>query len=138
MAAVTAPTDIQPGPTANASPPVQYGATIAFGKVVYFDTTDSKHKLAANNSTLNVSAAVGIAVTPGVNTGYGYIVSTPGALVTFTGTTFVVGDTYFLGTSGNIIPQSDLATGNYVTRIGTAYSASILKLAIEATFIAHA
>ncbi len=138
MAAITAPTDVRPGSTIRGTPPVEYGATIGLGKVVYLDAATGTHKLAANNSTLAIAAAVGIAVTPGASTDYGFIAATDGAYLTFTGSTFVIGDTYFLGTSGNIIPQGDIATGNYVTRIGTAATATILQVSIKATGIPHA
>ena len=138
MAAVTTPTDVRPGSTANAGTPITYGATVGFGKVLYLDAADDTYKLAANNSTAAIAEAVAISVTPGAATDGGYVVSTDGALLTFTGTTFVVGDTYFLGTSGNIIPQSDLTTGNYVTRIGTAATATVLQVSIKATGIVHA
>jgi glucose dehydrogenase len=136
MTAITAPTDVQPSTTASIGKPVTYGATIGFGKVVYLDAADNKYKLAANNSTAAIATAIGIAVTPGVDTGGGVIQTTGSAV--FTGTTFVVGMTYYLGTAGGCIPEADLATGNYVTRIGTASSSTIIKLSIEATGIVHA
>ena len=135
MAALSAPTDIRPDANTNAGLPVQYGATVVFGTVVYLDATDNKHKVAKNNGTATESKAVGIVVTPGVDTGFGYIASTPGSIITLTGVSMTVGDTYFLGTSGAIVPQGDVTTGRYVTRLGTAYSATQLLLSIEATLI---
>ena len=138
MAAVTTPTDVRPGSTANAGSPVTYGATVGFGKVLYLDAADNTHKLAANNSTAAIASAVGVSVTPGASSEYGYIVSADGTLVTFTGTTFVAGDPYFLGTSGNIVPLSDLTTGTRVTLVGVAATTSVLSLLIRAFDFTHA
>ncbi len=42
-----------------------------------------------------------------------------------------VGVTYYAGpTPGEIIPESDLSTGHYVSRLGTAATATQLNLSI--------
>jgi hypothetical protein len=47
-----------------------------------------------------------------------------------------VGETYLVSdTAGGIMPVADRDTGDYVTRLGTASSATQLDLAIEATGI---
>lgn len=116
---------------------VQYGATVAAGQPLYLDSTDSEHKLADNNVTATTAEAKGIALTPGVDAGGGVIAY--GGSVVFVGATMTVGDSYYVGaTAGEIVPQGDLTTGHYVTRLGTAASATQLNLNIEATGIVHA
>jgi hypothetical protein len=52
------------------------------------------------------------------------------------GTTMTVGETYLLSrTAGGIMPNADRTTGDYVTRLGTAATATQLDLAIKATGI---
>lgn len=41
-------------------------------------------------------------------------------------------------TAGSVVPFADLTTGDYVTRIGTASSSTVLLLSIEATGVTHA
>jgi hypothetical protein len=114
-----------------------YGATVAVGNPVYLDTADSEYKLADSNASALTAAAKGIAMTPGVDTGYG-IVATAGSII-LVGTTMAVGETYYVGaTAGEIVPDGDLTTGHYVTRLGTAASATQLDLSIKATGISHA
>jgi hypothetical protein len=116
---------------------VQYGATIAAGNPVYLDSADSKYKLADCNASSATAAVVGVAVTPGVDTGYGYI-ATSGSIV-LVGTTMAVGSSYYVGgTAGTHIPEADLATNDYVSRTLTASSATQAILSIEATGVQHA
>lgn len=117
---------------------VQYGATISAGQSVYLDAADSKYKLADSNASSATAAIKGVAVTPGVDTGYGYV-ATSGSII-LVGTTMAVGSTYYVGgTAGTIVPDgADLATNDYVSRIGTAASTTQLDLAVKATGILHA
>lgn len=136
MAALTGITAVRPT-SDTVQDRVTYGATIAAGQPVYLDTTDSEYKLADNNASATTAKAYGIAITPGVDAGYGYVAR--GGSIVLVGTTMIVGATYFLGgTAGEIIPEGDFATGDNVTRLGTASTATTLKLSIEATGIAHA
>lgn len=135
MAALTGITAVRPTSSTKSSL-VAYGATISAGQPVYLDTTDNEYKLADNNASVITQAAKGIAMTPGVDGGYGYI-ATDGSII-LVGTTMSVGETYFVGaTAGEIIPDADLATGNYVSRLGTAASTTQLDLSIKATGITH-
>lgn len=134
MAALSTITAVRPTiNTTYATAPI-YGATIAAGQSVYQDPADSKWKLADSNASVTTAAAKGIALTPGVADGYG-IVATAGSVV-LVGTTMTVGTIYTVGsTAGSIVPNSDLTTGDYVTTLGTASSATQLDLAITATGI---
>lgn len=138
MAALSGITAVRP--TANTAPPsnVIYGGTLAVGVPVYQDAADSnKHKSADANLSAATAAAVGITVSPGVNDGYGWVVSKGSVILV--GTTMAVGTTYYVGpTAGEIIPAGDLGTGDNVTRLGTAATTTQLDLDIKATGIAHA
>jgi len=138
MAALSGITAVRP--TANTTVnSVVYGATIAAGIPVYRDAADSEHKIADANLSAAAASAVGIAITPGVDAGYG-LIATGGSII-LVGTTMVVGETYFVGpTAGEIIPSADAAaaTGSYMTRLGTAASTTQLDLDITATGIVRA
>jgi hypothetical protein len=104
------------------------------GQSTYKDGADSKHKPSDSNVSAAVAAAVGITMTPGVDTGSGYVAT--GGSIILVGTTMVVGTVYCVGsTAGSIVPISDLTTGDYVTILGTASTATQLDLAIKATGI---
>lgn len=111
---------------------VKYGATVAAGNPLYLDT--SKYKLGANTST-TLANVTGIAMTPGVDDGYG-VMAKSGSIY-LVGPTMTVGETYFVGASGEIVPRADIVSTKVVTRLGTASTANVLKLSIEATGITH-
>jgi hypothetical protein len=136
MAAVSGITAIRPtsNTTIASRGPVLYGSTNSAGQSAYFDVADSKYKLADSNASAAIAAAVGIFVTPGVDTGYGYVAT--GGSIILVGTTMVVGTVYCVGaTPGSIVPISDLTTGDYSTILGTAATTTQLDLAIKATGI---
>lgn len=137
MAALSGITAVRPTSNTNVER-VQYGATVSAGQPTYSDSADSnKNKLADNNASASTATVRGIAVTPGVSNGYGYV-ATSGSII-LVGATMAIGETYYLGaTAGEIIPDADLTTGNYVTRLGTASSATQLDLSIANTGIVHA
>lgn len=111
---------------------VQYGATITPGQPIVKSGT--KYVLADANASTALAAAEGIAMTPGVDNGYG-VMATAGGIV-LVGTTMTVGETYLVSdTPGGIMPNADRSTTDYVTRLGTAASTTQLNLAIQATGI---
>jgi len=115
---------------------VTYGATVSAGQTVYLDTTDNEYKLAGATST-TLAKVKGVAITPGVDGGEGYI-ATDGSII-LVGTTMGVGEHYVASaTAGGIAPEADLTTGNICTDIGRASSATTLRLSIAATGILHA
>ena len=138
MAAVSAPSDMRLNSTPTVGVEiVAYGATIAFGNALHLDTASNTYKPADSNNTVTEGQLAAIALTPGVNGGYGIVAKT--GTITFTGTTFVVGRTYFVGqTAGSIVPVADLTTNDWVQRVGTAVSADTLKLSIEVVGVQHA
>ena len=111
---------------------VQYGATIVPGQPILKSST--KYVLADANASSTLAAAEGIAMTPGVDNGYG-IMATGGSII-LVGTTMTVGETYLVSdTAGGIMPNTDRSTTDYVTRLGTASTTTQLNLAIQATGI---
>jgi hypothetical protein len=116
---------------------VKYGATISAGQPLYLDSADGEYKLCDNNASAATATITGISMTPGVDGGYGYM-AISGSII-LVGTTAAVGETYYAGaTAGEIVPDADLASGNYIARVGTAESTTQIKLNIEYTAVTHA
>ena len=137
MAALSGITAVRPTANTKVGNPVTFGGTIAVGAPVYKDSADSKYKLGDNNASAATADVKGLALTPGVADGLGYV-ATEGSVI-LVGTTMTVGLTYYLGaTAGEIVPEADLTTGNRVTRLGTAASATQLDLSIRSTGIVRA
>lgn len=110
---------------------VQYNATVAVGQTLVKSGT--KYVLADANASA-AAAAEGIAMTPGVADGYG-IIAYAGSVI-LVGTTMTVGETYVVSdTAGGIMPNSDKASTDYITRLGTAATATQLNLSVQATGI---
>jgi hypothetical protein len=109
---------------------VKYGATIAAGQPIAI--AGNKHVLADANASAALASAEGIAMTPGVDNGFGVMAF--GGPVILVGATMTVGETYIVSpTAGAIMPNVDRAAGDFVTRLGTASSATQLNLSIQAT-----
>jgi hypothetical protein len=109
------------------------GAALALAVPFYEDATSNSDIKAAD---ANVSAATanarGITITSGANGGYA-LVATGGSII-LVGTTMTVGMTYCVGaTAGEIVPITDLTTGDKVTYLGTAATATQLDLLIQPT-----
>lgn len=116
---------------------VTYGETIDAGEAVYYDTTDEEYKLADANNTEETAQAVGIAITPGVDGGEGYIAT--GGSIILVGATVAVGQAYVVSqTSGGIDTEGTLTTNDYVTFLGIGESTTQIALNIQATGIQHA
>lgn len=110
---------------------VPYGTTIAAGQTLYRHT-DGEHLLADADLSASTKSVAGIALTPGVDGGQG-IIATSGNII-LVGATMTAGVTYFQGpVAGQIATFDELLTGDYVTRIGTAKSATEMILSIEDT-----
>lgn len=137
MAALTGITAVRPT-ASTVMELVVYGATISSGQSVYKDASDSnKVKLADCNASSATATIRGIAITPGVADGYGYIAT--GGSIILVGTTMAVGETYYVGqTAGTLVPDVDLTTNDHVARCGAGASTTQMDLAIKATGIQHA
>lgn len=136
MAALSGITAVRPASNTTVEK-VVYGATISVGQPVYRVAADGEHSQADANLSAAAAAAVGIAMTPGVDAGYGMIAKA-GSII-LVGTTMAVGTNYYVGpTAGEIIPEGDLASSSYITRLGTAATTTQLDLSIVATGIVKA
>lgn len=131
MADVTGITAVRPGSKDGRIQRIKYGATISVGQPLYLDTADNEWKPADASAEATAKAKC-IAVTPGVDGGNGW--------AAFTGSVILVGATltdaamYVVSdTAGNLMPDSDLSTNDYVTNIGRAMSTSELELRFHAT-----
>jgi len=114
-------------------------AAITAGQPVYMDASTSNNLRPALAGGIAAQAAVvGIALNSAPGAGQPVRYAT-GGLVTFIGTTFVVGGSYNLSAnSGNIAPVADTTTGNYVSHLGEAPTATTLQIALNVTGITHA
>lgn len=128
MADLTSITAVRP--TANTQMrPVVYGATIAAGQPIYLDTTDNEYKLADADLTITTAECRGIAMTPGIDGGMGYMAF--GGSIILVGTTMAVGTEYFASdTAGGIRPVGDIDSGDWPCRLGNASTTTQLDLDI--------
>lgn len=108
---------------------VQFGGTVTQGQPVYRGST-GKYLPADANDGVEKSVVTGIALTPGVLDSFGIMAlpsTSPGASLVNLGATLAVGQTYAVSaTVGAIAPIADLTTGQFITILGVAVSASLL------------
>ena len=114
---------------------VQFGEAGTAGETFYLKAADGKYWKAVN-ATEEAAAAVGILTTPKVAAdGYGNL-HTSGDITI--GATLATGTVYVVSsTSGAIHPTDDLATTEWVTIVGTAFSTTVLRMGINATGAQH-
>lgn len=106
------------------------GGTITAGMPVYLDSSDNQLKPADADNSEATAAVVGIAL-HGASDGQPLEYQSVGNVTLGAGASLTVGEIYVLsGTAGGIAPEGDLATSDYVTVLGVATSASVLKLGI--------
>lgn len=114
------------------------GVAITAGQCLYRDPTDNTIKKAIGSSA-NAAKAIGFALasTPAVGQIVPYF-DGGGDLSSASGLT--AGEPYFVSdtTAGAIMKASDLGTGDYVTYVGTAKSATVFTPSINASGVAHA
>jgi len=114
---------------------VQYGEAIDQGEPVYLKAADSKYWLCDNVAAAS-AAIVGVALTPNIADGYGFV-QTTGSIDL--GATLAIGTTYVVSaTAGGIAPEADIGTGEFVSILGVASSTALLRMDISNTGIAHA
>jgi glucose dehydrogenase len=103
------------------------GATITAGQVVYKEASSGQFKLADSNSgTAEAKTPYGIALHAAL-TGQPLTVLLAGPVTI--GATMTAGVVYYLSdTPGGICPVADLASGEQVTALGIATSATVLNV----------
>lgn len=101
------------------------GATIVAGQVVYQDSADSNEWKLADSSDVPKAAAKGLAMNGAAN-GQPLRVATGGRLTVdgFTALVFY----YVSGTAGGLCPYADLGSGEYVTQVCAAISATEIEI----------
>lgn len=111
------------------------GATITAGKAVYFDSSDSKYKLAdCDSATAAVRSPVGIALN-GASNGQPLVVLESGPVTI--GATMTAGVAYYLSpNAGGIAPVADILTADYPVILGIATSTTVLNVNIQEAGVA--
>ena len=106
------------------------GATITAGQVVYLDSSDSKYKLADNDSaTAAVRSPAGIAL-HAASSNQPLTILTAGPITI--GATVAAGDVYCMSsTAGGICPVADIAAGDYNTIIGIGTSTTVIDVKLH-------
>lgn len=102
---------------------------VTHGKIVYVDTTNGNKWRLADKNTLAPSRARAIAIGDH-KTGETASYAISGSTITFASACLTQGVNYYLGDSGAIIPESDIASADYVVYLGCAASTTVLKLNI--------
>lgn len=109
--------------------PIQFGGTVTQGMPLY-RASSGKYLAADANDGVEKSVVTGISMSPGSLDSFGTMAlpstSPSGSLINL-GATLVVGETYAVSAiAGAIAPIADLASGQFITILGVAVSASLL------------
>lgn len=132
--------EVQPGAAAaDLFDDAAAGEDVAAGEVVYVDDSDSyKAKLAQADNAQTEARAAGVLVSSAAN-GQRVRYQRHGDVTLGASAALVVGETYVVAqTPGKIQPLSDVAAGDWVTIVGVAVSASVLRLALFASRVQRA
>lgn len=107
---------------------VEVGTTVSAGDVIVLDSANSNWILASNTTAAlsgnGIDRNIKIALSSGTS-GQRIVVSRPNSTITL-GSVLTTGRVYVLSASGAISPESDATTGDYVTILGYAASATDL------------
>ena len=96
---------------------VQFGEAVTPGQVTYLLSSDGKQYLADCDDVLKTSPS-GIVLSYCGADEYGYVFDSRGTTIDL-GVTLTEGVTYVISdTAGNIMPQTDLTTGQYLSILG--------------------
>lgn len=111
--------------------PFTVGQATTHGQALYIDTADGLAKPADADAAATAKARC-IAITSATGTGQTVYGITSGDLVL--GAILTKGTEYYVHTTAGVICTKDeLASGDFVTRLGIAKTTSILAVSIEAT-----
>jgi hypothetical protein len=107
-----------------------YGATVTAGMPIYRDAADSNQLKPCRANAAGTANCDGIALNNGADGQPGHYLPT-GSVINL-GATLVVGQTYSVSdaVAGEIVPNSDLGTTDFVTNLGVALTAANLMLSI--------
>ena len=104
------------------------GASVTAGQVVYLDSATNSYKL-ADNDAAGAKSPAGIALHASAS-GQPLTILSKGPVTI--GATVTAGNPYYLSnTAGGICPFADLGTGETVTLIGLATSASVIDVNLQ-------
>lgn len=106
------------------------GVALTAGQAVYRDSSNLIQL--CDVTTLITSTCIGIVANSAVAAGQPVMVWTNGTVITAF-PTLVIPVPYFVGASGGLIPIADLASGNYCTFVGWAYSTTSFMVDISVT-----
>lgn len=110
---------------------VEAGEAVTHAMPVYYSIANADYRKADADAE-DTAQVYGISITASTGDSTYLAVIRSGSLVL--GSILTQGTEYYLGTTaGEIIPKGDLATGDYVTRLGIATSATTLKVDIRNT-----
>lgn len=105
---------------------------VSAGQVGYVDLSNASKLNLADKNTEAAALAKGIFVNS-AEANEDATLALNGALITVASAVFTKGVIYCLGDSGAIIPQADIASGDYVTILGVAESTTTLRVNIFAS-----
>lgn len=108
------------------------GATLTAGQPIYKDTSDNDEMKESDCTTSATTAVVEGITLNGASDGQPVAYLKAGGVMNL-GATLTVGEIYVLSTSGNISPEGDLTTADYVTIIGVATTAALITLTLDAS-----
>ncbi len=110
------------------------GATITAGQLLYKDTSDSNKAKLADCDAEASAVLWGVAMN-GASSGQKVTIQTAGDFNP--GATATIGEVYVVSsTAGGIAPIGDLLTGDYVTILGVATTASNISMAKKTSGVA--
>jgi hypothetical protein len=131
MAALAGITAVKPTST-SVEEKVTWGETVIIGDLVYKDPGTGKYLRVDTNVSAITATIAGIVMTAGALDERGYICKSGSVILV--GTTMVDNADYFGGPNpGEIIPGADVASGHYISKLGTADGTTQLDLAISNT-----
>jgi hypothetical protein len=112
---------------------IQYddaGEAIAPGKAIYYDSDAEQWKLADADAVATVPAnKIAIAVSQAAGSGQMVGAQKSGSPVLGAGAAPVVGTMYYVGlTPGDIVPEGDLGSGDFVTLLGIGASGNTILM----------
>ena len=113
------------------------GETITAGKSLYINTSNSDKLHLADADALLTSVFAGIAL-GGASANQPVFYAGPGCVVNMGGTV-AVGTVYMVGlTAGDVLPDAEILTGDYVSIIGVGETAANLRISPINSGIARA